>query len=301
MIARMRFAPLAACLALSVAAPARAQPNVEEANERIERGEALFRAGDFDGAVAEFERAYDVIGDAPGRFAILYNIGRAHERRFRYDLAMRYYRRFLEEGGPDAPQRPRVEATIAALEGLLATLHVELTSPGMHGEVWVEDRQVGEAPGDVLVPSGRHVIEVRADGYAPARREIQIAARSEETLSFTLSPYTSGLAPGWFWASTIGAGLTLAAGAALGIAALVLEGQVAGETDPVEMLTIPDRNQTIQSLALSADVFFGTGAALGLTAIVLALFTRFGPAPEASVALRVAPFASYGLALEGSW
>lgn len=80
-------------LALAASASARAQPeqSLDEADERVEEGERLFAQGDYDGAVAQFERAYELVGAHPQRYLILYNIGQAHERRFRYDLAMRYY------------------------------------------------------------------------------------------------------------------------------------------------------------------------------------------------------------------
>jgi hypothetical protein len=263
-----------------------AQANVEEANERMQRGESLYRAGDYDAAVAEFERAYEVIGEDPSRFVILYNIARAHERRFRYDLAMRYYRRFLEEGGPEAPQRPQVEAAIESLEGLLATVRIELAPAELRAEVWIEDRQVGEAPGDVLVPGGRHVIEVRAEGYAPARHELQIAPRTSETISLRLSSYSSGLEPAWFWGATIAGVVSLAAGASLGGAALVLDDQL-GQVGPVEAETTDyeAENARIQALAVGADVFVTAAAIFGATAFVLALFTRFEAAP-ASRAVR---------------
>lgn len=250
-------------------------PNVREANERLARGEALFEQGDFDAALAEWERAYEIIGDHPSRFVILYNIARAHERRFRYDLALRYYHRYLNEGGTDAPRREAVEGSIATLEGLLATVHVRAN---VAAEVWVEDRRIGDAPGAVRLPGGRHVIELRAAGYEPAREEVQVAPRTEATLELELSPLAEefeGVDPGFFAASLVGAGVSLLSGVGFGTAALVERADVdARNDDPLGMTTVgPDDQDRIRAFALTADVSYGAALLFGATALVFALLT----------------------------
>ncbi len=247
-------------------APAEAAPppNVAEANERVGRGEQLFEQGDFDAALAEFEQAYEIIGDHPARFMILYNIGQAHERRFRYDLAMQYYGRYLSEGGPNAPDRVQVQASITALEGLLATLHITSNVPA---QVWVEGRMMGESPGDVLVPAGRHVVEVRADGYAASQQEIQIAARTEQSLEFSLSESFAGLDPAVFWifaASAVAVGL---AGGGVGIAALLRRSDIDAQLDdPARRYLLGDNERNeLEGLALTADNGFGGALLLGVS------------------------------------
>ncbi|MFK7987989.1 MAG: tetratricopeptide repeat protein [Sandaracinaceae bacterium] len=292
------------------AQPAQAAPppNVAEANERVGRGEQLFEQGDFDAALAEFEQAYEIIGNHPARFMILYNIGQSHERRFRYDLAMEYYRRYLTEGGPNAPDRTQVQASINALEGLLATLHINSNVPA---QVWVEGRMMGESPGDVLVPAGRHVVEVRADGYAASQQEIQIAARTEQSLEFSLSESFAGLDPAVFWifaASAVAVGL---AGGAVGIAALVrrsdIDAQIAGPTMGFELGDGRAERDELETLALTADILYGGALLLGVTAVVLALLTNWDGSPEdesASAGLQFMPWASptgAGAAVGASW
>ena len=263
---------------------------VVEANERVARGENLFDAGDFDAALSEFERAYEVIGDHPARFAILYNIAKAHERRFRYDLAMAYYRRYLEQGGEHAPDAAAVRATISALEGLLATIEIEVRTTALAGadaaaaieaEVWIGDRQVGVAPSAVLIPGGRHILEVRAPGHLPARREVQIPPRSTTRLSITLEPVGaaySGLDSTYFFVTGAAALACIGAGAVFGGLALDARADVDQRLgDPAERWGdfAADRRR-IEELSLVADLFFGGALLLGTGAVILAVMTDFG-------------------------
>jgi tetratricopeptide (TPR) repeat protein len=245
-----------------------------EANQRIEHGEQLFNEGDYDGALAEFERAYEIIGEHPNRFMVLYNIGRCHERKFRYDLALQYYRRYLAEGGAGAPDRAQVDASIRQLEGTLATITI---SSNVSAEVWSDDRQIGVAPGDVLVPGGRHVIELRASGYGPERREVQIAPRDHSSLSFELISY-GGVEPLYFGLFSGLAVLTAAAGAGVGIYALMRRDELEQELmDPIRMWEIGDAEEReMETLTIVADVLFGTAGLFAITAIVFAVFTNWG-------------------------
>jgi hypothetical protein len=268
----MRTSLVLLMLGSSIAA---AQSNVEEANQRVEAGEQLFAAGNYDGALAEFDRAYEVIGEHPNRFLILYNIGQAHERRFRYDLAMQYYRRYLDEGGGAAPDRAAVEASIRNLQGMLATLHIQTNVPA---QVWIGDRQFGEAPGDVLVPGGLHMLEVRADGYGPSRRQIQVAARTDQTLSFTLEEMGASLEPAWFGIASALALASVGVAAGLGGHAMARSAEIDEQlADPVQRWAVgEEERREIQTLTLSADIMFGVAGAFAITAIILALFTSWG-------------------------
>jgi len=284
-------------------------PNVVEANERVERGEQLFEQGNYDAALAEFERAYELVEDHPSRFFILYNIGQAHERRFRYDLAMRYYQRYLDEGGPDAPDRAMVEGTIRTLEGLLATVEVAVNVP--EAEVWVNERQIGTAPGEILVPAGRHVVEVRAPGYVPAQREVQLAPRTTETVSFELEELAEeyrGLGPAYFWTASVLAMVSLGVGGAFGIIALGENSELHDRAeDPSTRWTVTEEdNDRVARLALIADIGFGAAALFGGGALILAFMTDWGPSEDEApdTGLRLTPAVSQaaaGLSLGGAF
>jgi tetratricopeptide (TPR) repeat protein len=299
-----------ACMVLLWTVPSAAlaqSPEMVEANQRVEEGEQLFAAGDYDGALAQFERAYEVIGAHPDRYLILYNIGQAHERRFRYDRAMDYYRRYLDEGGSAAPDRAAVAANVARLEGLLGTIHVTVNVP--RAEVWMDDRHIGDAPGDVLVPGGRHVIEVRATGHAPERRDIQIAPRTDVSESFTLTRIDSALDPMFFGIAAGGTALVALLGAGFGTAVLLMrqdiDQRLTGPDSAALMYTVTAATESELALyALVADIFFVATAVFAATAIVLAIFTNFGGEPAPEQAAQVLPFATAdaaGLFVESRW
>lgn len=176
------------------------------------------------------------------------------------------------------------------LEGLLATVRVDVNVPG--AEVWLRDRQVGEAPGIVLVPGGRHVLEVRAPGFAPERRDVQLAVGTETTQRFTLRAYgRDGLDPVYFWSAAAAALVATLTATGLGTAALAQRGVLDAQlSDPVRMWAVrPEHAAEIQSLALAADLFFGSAALFAAGALVLALLTDFEGRARSEPALVVLP------------
>jgi hypothetical protein len=290
-----------------------ASGEVLRAQEHLDRAMQLLEAGDLDAALAELERGHELVGDHPLRHLITYNIAKAHEQRFRYDLALEHYHRYLAEAGPDAPERAAVEATMRTLEGLLATIVIEVNVP--EAEVWVDDRQMGDAPGRVLVTGGRHVVEIRAEGYVEQRREVQLAAREEQALSFELVALAEeyrGISSTYFWG---GVGLAAAgaiAGTVLGVLALSARSEVDSILeDPLRMYDgglLEDKKRQIQNLALAADIGFGAAVLFATTSVILAFFTDWGGEAgsdtEGASAVRVTPAISAdasGLIVGGSF
>lgn len=294
------------------AAPIAADPQVlEEARAHFKQGVAFADAGNCNGAIGEFLAAYQLIPRANA----LYNVAQCQERLFRYDLAIQYYKRYLDEAEADAPDRTAVEAALRTLGNLLATLHVH---SNVKAEVWVDDRMAGEAPGDVLVPAGGHSVELRAEGFIPARTEVRVVGREEVGVELKLVKArttvrvteTTGLHPALFWS---GAAATLIS-ASIGTYFAVRVGQLHSEGLDLPARH-PDRQQyqdDTESAQLTADIFFGTAAVLGVATTVVAFVTEWDdeapPKPgdegdgEAETRLRWVPLAGAGragLLLEG--
>ncbi len=250
-----------------------AHPEVlQKAQKHFRQGVAFAKAGNCDGAIVEFTAAYRLIP----RPNALYNIGQCQERLFRYDLAIEYYERYLREAAEDAPDRAAVRAALRTLGNLLGVLHV---AANVAAEVWVDDRLMGEAPGDVFVPAGRHMVELRAKGYIPARTEVQLVGREEVDIRLKLIKArttvrvreTTGLSPLVFWS---GVGLTAVSAAVGGLFAL----QVLSLKEEAEEINKyhPDRVQAqkdVQSAELTADIFFATAGVLAIATTVLAFVT----------------------------
>ena len=290
---RCLVSPLALLLSLLIAAPAAAQsetpesvdpPNVVEARQRVAQGEALFERGDYEGALVELEAAYETIGAHPARYLVLYNIGQCYERLFRYDEAVRYYQRYLDAAPEDEPDRAVVVATVRTLEGMLGSVDVSSNVPGA---LWIDGHHVGEAPSEVRVPAGQHLVEVRAPGYVDARDEVQVTTGQGVAVSLTLheeTPPYEGIDPTAFTLTTIAAGVVGLVGIGTGIATLMERGRIdATLADDSRRWTITEDDQAwIRSLALTTDLLFGGAALLGVTAVVLALLTDWDGASTAT-------------------
>ncbi len=275
--------------AAATATPADAQdsssapedPRYQKAKVNFERGVTLFEAGNYNAALVEFQTAYDSLEGHPKRFFVLDNIGQCHERLFRYDLALSFYRRYLEEGGPDAEDRAAVEATMRALEGLLATLKIE---SNVAAEVWVDDRRMGTAPGTVLIPGGRHVVELRAAGHEPSKREVSVAARETEPLRFSLEHIEEyeGLSPIYFWSGAAATGVAAIGGTYFGIKAKSRHDELADrESSCGSICVLPEDKDEVSDLAVTADVFFLSAAVLGVGTGIVCFMTDFsGKTPK---------------------
>jgi tetratricopeptide (TPR) repeat protein len=122
---------LAALLVLACASPASAQvaPSAEEtarsgadeeARTLFVEGRAAFDAGRFDSAARAFRRAYSL---SP-RPELLYNLAFALDRLRADEEALERYRAYLD-AAPESPNRPSVEARIAALERAVAERRAE--------------------------------------------------------------------------------------------------------------------------------------------------------------------------------
>ena len=261
-----------------------------EARTRFQQGVALARAGDCRGAIAELTESLRLL-PRPGT---LFNLAQCQEELHRYDLAVRDYERYLELAPADGAERPQVEAQLRALRNLLGTLHVDSNVPG---EVWLEDRIVGIAPGDVLVPGGHHAIEVRADGYIAVRREVDVAARRTVTVEVTLEQAQTTieqttieqhidqhveqhehitverppLPEPVFWTGVALTAACAIVGAAGGINAIVTHDQQA-----MRDARLPRDTQAIRDSALVADIgFVGAGVFL-TTTVIVAFLTDWG-------------------------
>ena len=268
-------------------------PRLTEAMERFAAAQRVFDAGDYGAALAEFERIYDLLEGHPRRHFVLYNIGRCHEQLFRYDLAMEAYRRYLDEGGPSADNYAVVQATITTLEGLLATVHVDVNVE--HAEVWIGDRLVGIAPGDIRIPAGQHAVEVRADGYTSSRREITLAARQSLTIEVSLSRVSdfTGLDPAFFITSAAATGVALAVGIGFGVALLADRSAAISLLNSGDMadrfrVTMATEAHLVE-LATYADAFYATALGLAVVTVVVGALTDWdgpggGARPDSSSA-----------------
>lgn len=271
-----------------------------QARELTLRARARFDAGDYAAALAEYTRAHELLAGDPRRADLLNNIAVCHERLFHYDLALQYYERYLHEAASDPADRAEVEAVIRGLRDLLGKLHI---TSNVRADVWIDERLVGTAPGDVMVPAGRRVVKLNARGRQGAQREIEIVARGTQTAHFELEAVPAeyhGIEPTYFW---VGVGLTagaLVAGGALGLVALDKH----RENERRARVTLPLDDEPKRRFALASDISFGAAALFAVGSGVLFFLSDFGrtrgrEAQGSRAELRLVPDArSTGLSLQ---
>jgi tetratricopeptide (TPR) repeat protein len=101
------------CGSLAHAAPPSSSSRAE-AKQHYETGLLKFDVAKYDEAVEEFQKAYELIGDA----AILYNIAQSYRLGQKYDKALVFYKNYLRRR-PDAQNRAEVERRIAEMTEVL--------------------------------------------------------------------------------------------------------------------------------------------------------------------------------------
>ncbi|QQR89066.1 MAG: PEGA domain-containing protein [Myxococcales bacterium] len=249
-----------------------AAANLIEAKQRFSEGVQLVEDGNHEAAIVEFEASNRLVP----RPNTLYNLGLSYEAIFRYEKALEYYKAYLRQAERDDPDRPSVVKIIKRLKNRLGALNIETTPAA---EVWLGDRKLGLAPGKFLVPSGRHVLEIRSEDFIPVRKQIDVLARSTQNIAFKLKPAqitvkeTTGISPVWFWT---GVGLTVVS-AAIGsyfvLRTVSLNDDVknANPLLPLGEQIEEDRDEA----ALYADIFLISAGALAIGTLFTAFFTRW--------------------------
>jgi hypothetical protein len=126
------------------------------AREHYARGVALANAGAYDQALAEFNRAYELIP----HYAVLYNVGQAYLELGRTVKAVESLEQYLRLGAANVlpERRKEVEAVLAEISAELAAVQVTVDEEG--ARVSVDGEPVGRAPlsSPLRVSAGPHTV-----------------------------------------------------------------------------------------------------------------------------------------------
>lgn len=311
------------------AAPAGAESAdpVERARVHYERGLQLFNEENYDAALFEFERAYEL---APS-YKILYNMGRIQRQQNNYAAAMRSYERYLREGKDAVPadRRKEVEGELAILKPRVALVTVKVNVDG--ADVYsddipvctatIESSCVGKSPllTPIIVNGGRHKITATKQGYAPATSLISVVGSDVIEVKLDLVSYDRPQQPAsnpWTvptiagWTAT---GLAGAASIIVGVLALnAKDKQEAKLSDPTatqdDLKSARDKTQTLSgvtdALFISTAVFAGVSTYFTIRMLGAKHKETGKPAataalpPARNVDLKVSPF---GFAATGTF
>jgi len=166
----------------AIAAPARAG-NEEDARSAMVRGVAALAANQPEAALDEFERAIQLVPEAPVPYRYA---GEALERLERWPDAVARYRRYLEIW-PAASDAGDVRARIARIEA--AHLQGVVAVRCLTGAtVEIDGVSIGVTPLEpVQLPSGEHRVQISAAGYVPWRSTVTVNAGAEVAVTCKLA------------------------------------------------------------------------------------------------------------------
>jgi len=312
----------------SVGAPAFAQPPppaagpeaadpVERARVHYERGLQLFNEENYDAALFEFDRAYEL---APS-YKILYNMGRIQRQQNNYAAAMRSYARYLKEGRENIPanRRKEVEAELTVLKPRVALLTVKVNVEG--ADVYADDIPVctatiesscvGKSPlqSPIMVNGGRHKVTATKRGYAPATAIVSVVGSDAVDVKLDLVSYDRPQAPPpnpWTTPAVAGWSATGAAAISAGIfGVLALKAKGKQETRLEDSTSTSDdlkngrdKTQTLatvtDALLVTTAVFAGLSAYFTVRMIGAKNKEREAPPASANLILPPTGIAAFG-------
>ncbi|MEP7051012.1 MAG: PEGA domain-containing protein [Pseudomonadota bacterium] len=154
-----------------------------QAREHFGQATKLYKDGDFDAALVQFERAYEL----KPNYRVLYNIGQTYFQLRQYVEARDSMTRYLKEGGDqiDSERRAAVNKDLADLQRRLATLKINVNATG--AAVLVDGKNVGVTPlaEPILVSEGQRTISVEAPGRGVLQRQVRVAGGDQQVLALT--------------------------------------------------------------------------------------------------------------------
>ncbi|TAK19620.1 MAG: PEGA domain-containing protein [Myxococcaceae bacterium] len=188
---RLHRTALALCLALGPATALAQQPPpppaaIAEARERYQRGIDLFEERNYDAAMAEFQRAYELTHNP----AVLFNISATHELTGHFvealDAMLDYERR--APAAAVQQRRADVDAALGRLRSRIGTIVIRFEAAGL--DVRVDGLQRPRSSGNIelRVAAGRHRVSLSAPHYQSREAEFDVAGGSTIVVSEPLTP-----------------------------------------------------------------------------------------------------------------
>lgn len=167
-------------LPASVALAADPTPEAkQEASDRFKHGVALYQAGNLNSALAEFERAYELMPHP----TVLFNIGMTYADLDRPVESTESLEKLVASPGAlSADRLTKAKDTLEAQKSKTGTLDVKVTVEG--AQIEVDGVIVGVAPlkEALHLTTGLHVVGAIAPAHAPQRRSLTIASKAAQTM-----------------------------------------------------------------------------------------------------------------------
>jgi hypothetical protein len=262
--------------------------DVDQARRHFGQGLKLYKDGDFDAALVQFERAYAV----KPNFKVLYNIAQSYFELHQYVEARDTLSRYLKDGaGSIEPERQAaVQADLSELQRRIAHLTLKVDVTG--ATVFVDGKKVGTTPlgAAVDVNEGQRTISVETTDRGSKQRIVRLAGGEEQTVSVDFAatsaapataaastttslppaPASRGLGAG-FWLT---GGMAIALGAGAGVTGyLALKARDDHDADLVRFgvteSELKDTRDRAKTFALTTDILAGSAIVCAGIATVL--------------------------------
>lgn len=259
----------------------------QEARSRYERAMQLYNEGASEGALVEFERAYQL---APS-YRLLYNIALIRLQLNDYAQALKAFQEYLAEGGADisSVRRSEVERHVANLKNKVG--RVELASGARGADVLVDDVVVGKVPlAELLVlnPGRRRItiargglssttmVTVAGQDYLKIELSLDSAKPHATTTTAAASPSRAPVYVSWSVTAALATATTV-----VGILAVGAMSDLDNERGrvPTTRARIDEADSKMMRLAVATDILAGLTAIAGATALY---FTLSKPSTESS-------------------
>jgi hypothetical protein len=161
-----------------------------EAKLRFNHGLYLAENGAYAAALAEFERAYELV---PSRL-VLYHTALAYVAMDKPVDAVETFDDVLSADGTLGTEYiERAKATREELQRRIGDLDVKVNVPAA---IQIDGEHAGDAPlkEPLKAAAGEHVVCVVAQGHAPARRSVSVAGEGRAVVDIALEPSEAKLA-----------------------------------------------------------------------------------------------------------
>jgi hypothetical protein len=161
-----------------------AQKLVGEAKEAFDSAQILSNNGDFAGALAKYQQAYDLSKDP----RLLFNMAICARSQHAWARMQTLLRQYEHEAGRalSTEDRSEVDSALAAIRNLVGTVTLAVAVPG--AVVTIDGDQVGVTPlaAPIVLDLGKHTLAVSKPGFDTATQTVVIAGGSETNVAVAL-------------------------------------------------------------------------------------------------------------------
>ncbi len=228
---------------------------VDQARKHFGQGLKLYKDGNFDAALIQFERAYAM----KSNFKVLYNIAQCYFELHQYVEARDTLAHYLQDGAGaiEAERQVKVESDLTELGRRIAHLTINVNVTG--ATVFVDGKKAGVTPLGIAIDvnEGQRTISIETTDRGSKQRIVRLAGGESQTVTLDFNepaPAQSASTPSRLPDSSrrrdsrgLGAGFWLTGGAALAL------GAGAGVTGYLALKARDDHDQDLKRFGVTAD------------------------------------------------